>query len=76
MRLLRNYGVYKLPEHVRQVYAVRAGDGAYLLYDRELGPAIPPRFEAFPDGRVRNWHGDFIPWSTEDFLDTGETRDL
>ena len=76
MRLLRNHGIYKLPEHVRQVYAVSTGVGTYLLYDRKLGPAIPPRFEARPDGRVRNWHGDFTPWTTEDFTDTGETRDL
>ena len=73
MRLLRNHGIYKLPDHVRQVYAVSAGGGAYLLYDRDLGPSIPPRFEALPDGRIRDWHGDFTPWTTEDLLDTGET---
>jgi len=75
MRLLRNYGIYKLPEQVRQVYAVSAGGGAYLLYDREFGASIPPRFEARPDGRVVNWHGETTHWTTRDLSDTGETRD-
>jgi len=40
MRLLRNYGIYRLPGHVRQVYVVRVG-GAYLLYD-------PQDWELYP----------------------------
>ena len=75
MRLLRNYGIYRLPGHVRQVYVVRVG-GAYLLYDLDFGSSIPPRFEALPDGRIRDWHGGLTPWTTEDLVDTCETRDL
>ena len=73
MRQLRNYGIYETPGPVRQVYAVSAGGDAYLLYDREFGEAIPPRFEVLPDGRVRDWHGDLTRWTVEDLFDTGES---
>lgn len=73
MRRLRNYGIYKTPGPVRQVYAVSAGDDSYLLYDRKLGAAIPPRFEILSDGRVKDWHGDVARWTVEDLVDTGET---
>ena len=72
MRLLRNYGIYKLPEHIRQVYAVSTGGGTFLLYDCQFGTTIPPRFEVLPDGRIRDWHGDFTSWSIQDLIDTGE----
>jgi hypothetical protein len=72
MRQLRNYGIYTLPDFVRQVYVVSSVNSTYLLYDRELGTSIPPRFEALPDGHIRDWHGDFTPWTTEDLRDTGE----
>ena len=73
MRRLRGYGIYKTPGPVRQVYAVPAGEGAYLLFDRKLGTAIPPRFEVLTDGSVRDWHGDMTRWTVEDLVDTGES---
>ena len=72
MRRLRNCGIYNTPGPVRQVYAVSAGDDAYLLYDCQFGTTIPPRFEVLPDGRIRDWHGDFTSWSIQDLIDTGE----
>jgi hypothetical protein len=74
MRRLRDQGIYETPRHARQVFAVNAGGGSYLLYDREFGTKIPPRFETLPDGRVRDWHGRLTDWTVEDLIDTGETR--
>ena len=75
MRLLRNYGVYKLPEHVRQVYAVRAGDGAYLLYDPqdwELYPRVQAIYEVYASGSI-HYRGKQTYWRIEDLSDTGRT---
>lgn len=74
MRRLRYYGIYKLPGVVRPVYPIPAGDKFYL-YDYKFGSSIPPRFMVEADGRVVNWHGDLMPLTIEDLVDTGESYD-
>ena len=74
LRRLRHYGIYKLPGVARSVYPVPAGE-KYHLYDYKFGLSVPPRFVVEEDGRLVNWHGEQLPLTVEDLVDTGEDYD-
>ena len=70
--LLRHYGIYMLPGVERPVYAIPS-DRKFYLYDFKFGSSIPPRFVIGEDGRLINWHGEQMPLTVEDLIDTGES---
>jgi hypothetical protein len=74
MRHLRPYGIYKLPDVLRPAYPVPAG-GKFYLYDFKFGSSVPPRFVIEEDGRIVNWHGELMPFTANDLIDTGESFD-
>ena len=71
MRRLRHHGIYKLPDATRPFYPITAGEKLYL-YDYKFGSRVPPRFVVEEDGRLVNWHGDLMPMTIEDLIDTNE----
>ena len=71
---LRNYGIYRLPNELRPVFAHTPNDTEFYLYDCRMGRRLPPRFIVQPDGKLINWFGDFPVWTVADLVDTGETQ--
>lgn len=71
---LRNFGIYKLPNEQRSVFAHTSNDHEFYLYDCRIGMRMPPRFIVQPDGKLINWFNDFPVWTVNDLVDTGETQ--
>ncbi len=74
MRRLRDYGIYRLPGVSRPVYPITIS-GKLYLYDYKFDSSVPPRFAVEDDGRLVNWHGEQMPLTVEDLIDTGENYD-
>ena len=71
MVTLRAHGVYQLSGVSRPLLAFPTDKGGYLLYDSELGSAVPPRFTIDSEGRLIDWHGEETRWTVADLTEAG-----